>query len=389
MALEPRVVRAEAEEAVLTFTRRGFVLGAGAGVLGARMLPEMAYAQRAAVPLSELPKDMVWLNANENPDGPPKAAIEAMIKCLPSTGRYHYQEYREFYSSVARSEDLAGGQILLGAGSSEVLHAAVDALTSPQKPLIAISPTFEGPIDVARALGRNVIRVPLTANHTADVKRLVEEAEKNKGGLIYLCNPNNPTGTVTPKSEIAWLVSNTPPNTVVLLDEAYYSFAETPEFESGLAYVRQGKPVVVTRTFSKIYGMAGLRAGYACARPDLIASMSPFRNNVISYVAVQAVLAALADTPNFLPERRRRLLKTRSELCAWLKGKGLGYIDSHANFMMIDVRRDARDLIFAMPRRGVAVGRPFPPYTNYMRVSIGTDADMAKFREVFWSVYQG
>lgn len=374
----------------MPLTRRRFAFGAAAGLAGGRMWSEMAYAQRAAVPLSELPKDMVWLNANENPDGPPPAALEAAIRCLPTTGRYHYQEYREFYAAVARSEDLAANQVLLGAGSSEVLHAAVDALTSAEKPLIAMAPTFEGPLDVAAALGRKVIRVPLTSGHYADVRRMVEEAGRYPAGsLLYLCNPNNPTGAVTPKKDLAWLVANLPPQAVALIDEAYHNFADTPEFESALSYVRQDKPVVVTRTFSKIFGMAGLRAGYACARPGLIAAMSPFRNNVISYVAVQAVLAAVADAPNFLPARRARLLKTRADLCAWLKERELAYIESHANFLMIDVRRDARELIFAMPRRGVAVGRPFPPYTQHLRVSIGTDADMAKFREVFWSVYQG
>lgn len=368
-------------------TRRGFAAAAAAAAAGSRMLPEMAYAQRAAVP-GAFAKDMVWLNANENPAGPPRASIEAMTKVLPLSGRYHYQEYGEFYAAVARSEDLAPENVLIGAGSSEVLHAAVDAFTSPMLPLIAVSPTYEGPIDVARALGRQVIRVPLTKTHAADVKRLVEEADKSKGGLIYLCNPNNPTASVTPKADIAWLIDNLPPNAVALIDEAYHSFVETPEFESALPYVRQHKRVVVSRTYSKIYGMAGLRAGYVCAPPELILGMTPFRNNVISIVAVRAVLAAIADAPNFIPARRAALLKTRHELCAWLKSKGLSYIEPNANFLMIDCGRDARPLISAMPPKGVAVGRPFPPLDNMMRVSIGTDKDMARFKEVFWSVYQ-
>ncbi len=372
----------------MPISRRKFAWGAAASLGGGRMLNEMAYAQRAAVPLREAPDGMVWLNANENPEGPPPVAIEGAVRSLPAAGRYHYQEFREFYAAVASSEDLAGDQVLVGAGSSEVLHAAVDAFTAPEKPLITMTPTFEGPLEVATALGRKVVRVPLTASHSADVRKMAEAAAGHSGALLYLCNPNNPTGAVTPKADLAWLVANLPPRTVLLVDEAYHDFADTPAFASALEFVRQGRPVVVARTFSKIYGMAGLRAGFACARPDLIAAMSPFRNNVISYVTAQAVLAALADRSRFLPGRRARVLRARAELCAWLKEKGLNYLESHANFVMIDVRRDARPLIFAMPRRGVAVGRPFPPYTNYLRVSIGTDADMAKFREVFWSVYQ-
>ena len=366
-------------------SRRGFAAAIGS-IAGSRMLSEMAYAQRAAVP-GVLSENMVWLNANENPAGPPKAAIEAMIRILPESGRYHYQEYGAFYAAVAKSEDLAPEQVLIGAGSSEVLHAAVDAFTSPTRPFIAISPTYEGPIDVAQALGRKVIRVPLTQQYHADVRRLVEEAGKAGGALIYLCNPNNPTASVTPKADIAYLVSNLPPNTIALIDEAYHHFAETPEMESAIGYVRRGTNVMVSRSFSKIYGMAGLRAGYVCAAPELINRMSPFRNNVISIVAVRAVLAALADAPNFIPERRAKLLKTRRELCEWLRAKNLPYIESHANFLMIDLGREAKPIIAALPPKGVAVGRPFPPLTNMMRVSIGTDEDMARFREVFWSVY--
>jgi histidinol-phosphate/aromatic aminotransferase/cobyric acid decarboxylase-like protein len=234
-----------------------------------------------------------------------------------------------------------------------------------------------------------VIRVPLTGAYSADVRKLAAEARQAGGGLIYLCNPNNPTASITSKADIAWLVANLPPDTVALIDEAYIHFADTPEIESALGYVRQGKNVVVTRTFSKIYGMAGLRAGFACAPPELISRMAPFRNNVISIVAVRAVLAALEEAPRLLPERKASLGKTRKELCGWLKERNLSYIEPHANFLMIDVGRDVRDFITRMPPMGVAVGRPFPPLDQMLRVSIGTDGDMQKFRDVFWKVYQG
>lgn len=368
-------------------TRRGFA-GMSFAAMAGRMLPEAAYAQRAAIH-GTLPPDMAWLNANENPDGPPQSSIEAMIKVLPEGGRYHYQEFGEFYATLARSEDLAPEQILVGAGSSEVLHAAIDAFTSPTRPLITVEPTYEGPVDIAaRGLGRTVLRTRLEPPYVPDVKKLVEEAGKSGGGMIYLCNPNNPTSTVAPKKDVAWMIDNLPPNTVVVIDEAYSHFADSPDFESALGYVRQGKNVVVTRTFSKIYGMAGLRAGFACAPPELIAKMAPFRNNVISIVTVRAVLAALAESKTLLPERRTKLIRIRRELCAWLRDRGVPYIEPQANFMMIDVGRDAREFISAMPAKGVAVGRPFPPMNKFLRVSIGTDRDMSKFRDVFWSVYK-
>lgn len=363
-------------------TRRRFT--AGLFLAGS---PEVALAQRALIP-GDLPAGMVWLNANENPEGPPRVSLEAMAAAMPATGRYHYQEYRDFYRAVASSEGLGPEQIQIGAGSTEVLNIAVQTFTSSSLPLIAPEPTFEVPVEIARALGRPVIRVSLTPQYGADVKRLAEEAGKAGGGLIYLCNPNNPTGAPATKAELAWLVSNLPAGTVLLVDEAYIHFADSPDVESALGYVRQEKDVIVMRTFSKIWGMAGLRAGFGCAHPGLISKMAAFRNNVISYLTARAVMAGLAGAAAILPDRRARLLKTRRELCQWLKDRKVPYIESQANFVMLDVGRDAREFIAAMPPRGVAVGRLFPPLTNMLRVSLGTDSDMARFREVFWSLYQ-
>src|SRR6266545_1742163 len=285
-------------------TRRGFAARLGLGAAAARMLPEMAYAQRAALNLSDLPKDMVWLNANENPAGPPAAALAVMRDTLPTAGRYHYQEFREFYAELARSEGLAPEQIIVGAGSSEVLHMAVDAFTSADRPMITIQPTYEGPVELARALGRKVVQTRLRNDYTADVKALVEEAARAKGGLIYICNPNNPTSAITTKRDLAWMVDNLPPRTLLMVDEAYIHFGESPDLESALGCVRQGKDVIVTRTFSKIYGMAGLRAGFACARPELIERMAPYRSNVISIVTARGVMAAVANAREIVPERR-------------------------------------------------------------------------------------
>jgi histidinol-phosphate aminotransferase len=366
-------------------TRRTFA----ASLAAARLFPEMAYAQRAAVSGAALPKDMVWLNANENPAGPPAASLAAMRDALPSSGRYHYQEFGEIYATIARSEDLTPQQVVAGCGSTEVLHTAVEAFTSATKPLISVTPAYEMPIELARELGHPVVLVKLREDYTADVKKLAEEAVKAKGGLIYVCNPNNPTAAMVKSGEIDWLVANLPPNTTLLVDEAYIHFSESPDMNTAIPYVRQGKDVIVTRTFSKIYGMAGLRVGFAAARPEFIRRLKPLQINVIPYLSARAVVAALGDKENVLRERRTSLVKTRSELCGWLKERGVKYIEPHANFMMIDCGRNARELITKMPPLGVAPGRPFPPLDNMMRVTIVTDAEMAKFRDVFWKVYKG
>ena len=185
------------------------------------------------------------------------------------------------------------------------------------------------------------------------------------------------------------MIANLPPNTVALIDEAYIHFSNSPELESAVRYVKDGKPVVITRSFSKIYGMAGLRAGFACARPDLIERMAPFRNNVISIVTARGVLAALADREAILGDRVARFRKVRDDLTAWLRSKNVKYIEPHANFMMIELGRDVRTVSGPMVAKGVAVGRPFPPMDTWMRVSIGSPAEMEKFKQVFWEVYNG
>lgn len=367
-------------------TRRLFGKGLALGAT-ASFWTEAALARRALAG-SEAPSEMVWLNANENPEGPCSAALEAMAEALRASGRYHFDEYRQFVAAVAASEGLEPRQVFVGAGSSEVLQVAVWAFTGPSRPLIYSDPTFELPVGVARSLGHPAIPVPLTESYAADVKRMVAEAERAGGGLIYLCNPNNPTSTITPKSDIAWLLANLPPQTVAVIDEAYIHFSTDPELESALGYVCQGKDVLVTRTFSKIYGMAGLRVGFGCARPDLIARLSALRSNVVSYVSARAVLAALGQLPDMLHERRTRLAGIRRDLCDWLREREIGYLEPHANFVMIDVRRDVREVIPELVRRGVAPGRPFPPLTNMLRVSIGTAAEMEKFKQVFAEVYR-
>jgi histidinol-phosphate aminotransferase len=361
-------------------TRRQFAAAS------ATILTEAALAQRAAI-TGAIPKDTVWLNANENPEGVPRPALEAMLKALPDAWRYNYQQFQEFYATVARSEGLEREQVLIGAGSSEVLQCALHALTGPDRPLIAMSPTYEGPLAVAEALGRKVIRVPLNATYAADVKKMVEAADQAGGGLLYLCNPNNPTSAVTSKDDIAWMVANLPRNTSILIDEAYIHFCASPNSESAIRYVREGKNVAITRTFSKIYGMAGMRVGFIAATPEAIQRMAPFRNNVISIVSARGVMAALAEKDSIIADRIARFVKVRDELTSWLRAKNLKYIEPNANFIMIELGRDVRTVAGPMISKGVAVGRPFSPLDTMMRVTIGSAPDMEKFRRVFWEVY--
>jgi len=346
----------------------------------------LASPQPQSAPSSQ--GDVVRLDSNENPLGPPPSAIKAMVDGMSATARYHFDEFGKFREAIARSEDLKPEQVLFGVGSTEVIDAAVSAFAS-SKPLITATATYDILIELERSLGRQVVQVPLTETWGYPVRKLAEEAVKSGGGLIYLCNPNNPTSSLTPKSDIEWLVMNLPPHTVLLVDEAYIHFAQPAEIESTLKYVREDKDVIVTRTFSKIYGMAGARAGFGCARPDLIRAMKPFMDNVIPVLALRGSMAALEDRDTLVPTRRAEFVRIRGELCDWLHQKNIRYIEPHANFVMIDIGRDVRPFGQEMLRRGVAVGRPFPPLNQMLRVTLGTDQEMKKFREVFWQVYAG
>jgi histidinol-phosphate aminotransferase len=363
-------------------SRRGF-----AGIVAAGFT-EYAFAQRSALSNMNIPapKGTVWLNGNEFPEGPPPAALQAIARVAGETNRYHFGEFDSFYATVAKTENLKGEQVLVGEGSTETLHCAVEAFTSPKKPFICGWPTFEAGPELAAAQGHALVKIPLTSNYTSDVKRLVEEAAKAKGGLIYICNPNNPTAALTPKADIAWTVANLPPDTTLLVDEAYLHFNPAMKTESAMKYVEQGKNVLVMRTFSKIYGMAGLRVGFIAARPDLIEKMSPFRNAIISIVSARAVMAAIDLGPKFIEERRDKMAKTRADLYAFFKQKKLNYIDSQANFVMFEMGKNINEVSPAMLAKGVAVGRPFPPYDKMMRITLGTDTEMAKFKNVLSEV---
>ncbi len=347
--------------------------------------PEIAFGQHAAV-VGAVPADTVWLNANENPEGPPPESKEAITRAISEAGRYNHRAFPALHESLAHLAGVQNDQVMPGAGSTEVLHCALDAFTSATKPLITAWPTWEMARDVVEAEGRRVVKVQLTKQWSADVERMAHEAKLAGGGVIHLGNPNNPTSSVTGKSEMRWLAEHLPPSTVLLVDEAYIQFANPVEVESAVTYVREGRSVVATSTFSKLYGMAGVRVGFGCAPAELLKKMQPFRNNVISILGARAAMAAAQLGEEFVRTRRETRNRIRAELCAWLDRKGLRYIPPQANFVLIDIQRGVQEVIPRMLAEGVAVGRRFDQFDEWMRVAMGTEAEMDKFRTVFQKV---
>jgi histidinol-phosphate aminotransferase len=328
-----------------------------------------------------LPADAVKINANENPMGPCPEAIEAIQKLVPQGGRYLYEETSAFVELMAAIEDLSREYVLPFAGSSDPLHRVVLAFAGPEKSFVVADPGYEAGGRAAEFVGARTIKVPLRKDWSHDV-RAMAAADPN-AGVIYVCNPNNPTGSVTPKDEIEYLVNNKPKGAIVLLDEAYIHWSKTAERGSPL--VAADKDVIILRTFSKLYGMAGLRAGAALGRPDLLAKVRGYGAGALPATGMVGAIASL-NAKGLVESRRKIIADIREETVAWLEKKGFDVIPSEANMIMIDTRRPGREVSQAMIKEKVAIGRSWPVLPKHVRVSIGTRDEMAKFRSAFGRV---
>jgi histidinol-phosphate aminotransferase len=230
-------------------------------------------------------------------------------------------------------------------------------------------------------IGAKTIRVPLTSDYRHDVKAMLEAGGPN-AGLFYICNPNNPTGTLTPKSEIEWLVANKPKGSVVVVDEAYTHISEAP-FCSDI--VAADKDVVLLRTFSKIYGMAGLRAGAAFGRPDLLEKLGGYSAGMLPITGMVAASTSLAE-PKLIPERRKLIGNVRNDTFEFLEKHKFTFVPSVSNCFMIDVKQPGNNILSAMRNEKVYIGRVWPVWPNHVRVTVGTADEMKKFQTAFLKV---
>jgi len=293
-----------------------------------------------------------------------------------------YEETDIFAQTLADLEGLDPEYILPFAGSSDPLHRAVIAYTGKDRPYLTADPGYEAGAKAAKFMGAKVVKVPLTQTYAHDAKAMVKAAQDTKAGLIYICNPNNPTGTVTPRADIEYIINNKPEDTVVLLDEAYIHFSGEP-FCTDL--VAMDKDVILLRTFSKIYGMAGLRAGAAIGRPDLIGKL---RNYGASALPITAMVAATASlkSKTVVPERKKIVKDIREDVFSYLEKNNFSFIPSVSNCFMLDTKMPARRLINALQKEKVYIGRVWPVWPTYARVTIGSKDEMAKFKTALLKV---
>jgi histidinol-phosphate aminotransferase len=326
----------------------------------------------------------VLINANENPLGPCAAARTALTNIIPQAGRYRFDLRHDLMETFASSFGLKSDQVLPFAGSSEPLHFTIIAYTSPTKSFVNANPTYEAGFMAARARGAREVKVPLTAKYAHDVKAMLAAAPD--AGVFYICSPNNPTGTVTPHEDIEYLVEHKPKGSIVMVDEAYLHFCDEP---SAIDLVKAGKDIVVLRTFSKIYGMAGVRCGFAIARPDILSEIDRFAGeNPMPVTACAAAIASLKDA-TVVPERKQQTAKIRAATFAWLDQNGYKYIPSQSNCFLLETGRTGREVIAAMAKQNVYIGRVWPIYPTHVRITIGTSDEMEQFQVAFDKVMKG
>jgi len=329
----------------------------------------------------QLSSDTVIISSNENPLGPAQCALTAICNTATLGGRYHFDEYVKTINVFNEQFGLKKDYSALFPGSGGPLDLALMSNIGPDKPLVYGDPSYEQGPRAADTMKAPKYPVPLTATYAHDVKAMVKAHPSP--GAYYIVNPNNPTGTMTPKADIVWLVNNKPKGSVVIIDEAYHHFSND---ESCIDLVAQDKDVIVMRTFSKIYGMAGIRAGYGIAQRSVIQKMDQQKAwDSMNVVALAGARASLLDA-NHVAVGRKRNNETRQQVVNILTKLGYDVLPSQANFFMVDLKRPVKPVIASLRDHGVHVGRLFPAMPQCLRVTVGTPDEMDAFASAFRSV---
>jgi histidinol-phosphate/aromatic aminotransferase/cobyric acid decarboxylase-like protein len=313
--------------------------------------------------------------------GPCPEAADAIHNIVQRGGRYMYEQTDEFVKLYASMEGVPTTYVRAFAGSSAPLLQAVVAFCSPQKSYVICDPTYEAGAEATKFIGAKVVRVPLRKDYAFDVKAMAK-ADPNPG-LLYICNPNNPTGTLTPRADIEWLLANKPAGSILMVDEAYLHIAEagTP----CLDLVAQDKEIIVLRTFSKIYGMAGLRLGAAFARPDLLEKITNYGAFAVPVTSVAGAMASI-KVKTLVPQRRKIIGDIREDTISFLEQHNYKVVPSVSNKFMVDVKRPGQQVIDALKKENIYIGRLFPAMPNHVRVTVGTRDEMEKFKAAFLKV---
>ena len=377
-----------------SLSRRGFVGGVATtlGVLGLKPLDELLAqgvpsrdsqqpGPRRAPTLEEYDAYAKLAN-NENPYGPPDSVMKAMTDAFKYANRYGYPD-GGIVEEIAKHHGVKPENVMIAAGSGEILDVVGSAFGSGKK-VVGVEPSYSQVYAHVTSVKGAAITLPLSEDYRQDMNAIIKATKKHYRdvGFVYLCNPNNPTGVCVTKQEIKQLLDGLPEDMPVLIDEAYHHFVSDPNYATSVPYVLEGRPVIIARTFSKIAALAGMRLGYAVAPRELIQQMRPFSTGTINAIVKWGGVAALKDTES-QAKVKKLTIDLRNQTTSELKSMGYAVIPSETNFFMVHIKKPVVPVIEEFRKKGVLVGRPFPPMNEHLRVSIGTADEMKRFMVAF------
>lgn len=383
-------------------TRRRFVQTVGAGAAGAYASSWIGARGRenslwdAFEPtLQAIEPGVICLSSNENPVGPGQKVLDAVKAAFgpngATPGRYSNLS-GALVDSIAKKFSIKPENIVLGCGSTQILRSATHLFTERTKALVGTIPTYEECAGYADLLGNPVRPVALDREFKIDLDRM---ADASKGaGLVFYCNPNNPTSTYVgarATRDFLFRVNRTSPDTTILVDEAYFDYVTDPDHDTHIPLAVEDPRVIVARTFSKAFGMAGLRMGYCVGHPETIRKMAEWDagsgTSSLNVLAMAAGIAAIEQDPAYIAAERNRNKAVREMTMKWFSDRGMKPTDSQANFMFVNIGRPVKDFRDACKAKNVLVARDFPPFEKtHCRISFGTMDEMTKALAVFGEV---
>jgi histidinol-phosphate aminotransferase len=378
----------------MSVSRRTFMGGVAAAVGYLGVKPEADLLAQGAAPRARAaagPADdwdsFAHLSSNENCWGPPESVMKAMNNAWKYSNRYGYPD-GNLVAEIAKHHGVKGENILLTAGSGEALDVIGTTYLQGGKKVLGVEPSYSSVYQHATSIKTSAIKLPLTKDYRQDMQMFLKtaNARAKEIGLVYLCNPNNPTGVVVSKDEVKELLDGLPKGMPVLIDEAYHHFVDDPKYATSIPYVIEGRPVIIARTFSKIAALAGMRLGYAVAPANMISEMRPYSMGSINALVKWGGVASLKDTAA-QADVKKKVMDLRKKTTAELTAYGYECIPSETNFFMVSIGREIQPVIEEFRAKKVMVGRPFPPMTTHMRVSIGTAEEMDRFMKAFKEIF--
>jgi histidinol-phosphate aminotransferase len=370
----------------MPITRRNLLRNVAAGTVATAALPslaDLAFSELIPASRASAPGGPIILSRNENAYGPSQKVISSMQEAVGFANRYPDPAVSALHERIAKSHSIMPEQLVLGCGSGEILNIAAAAFLGPGKKLITGLPTFESIGRAAKTLSAEAAEVPLTKSYSHDLEAMLARADASTG-LIYICNPNNPTGSLTPRKDLEEFIRKLPATTAVLLDEAYHHFVgATPDYASFIDKPMNDERVIVARTFSKVFGLAGIRVGYAVGAPEKMKSLAARRlQEGLNAVGARAALVAYDDV-EYVQMSEKRNAADRQEFFNQAKARKVQGIDSYTNFAMLQTRRPALDVIAHFRKNNIEIARLFPSMSTFVRVSFGTPPEMKEFWRVW------